>query len=130
LSNDEYLDFAPMELDKLLGNVTHYEVIFWGSRFMPGSPGVGGVRAEIVLYKDSEELGRVRFPDPGYYETPERWPDNGYTEVSETHFHMYLPLAMFENVIDILRNEKPISYHFRDGHAFLGTFGELAGEAE
>ncbi len=43
---------------------------------------------------------------------------------------MHLPSAMFENVIDILRNEKPINYYFSMGHAFLGTSVEPVGEGE
>jgi len=37
---------------------------------------------------------------------------------------------MFESVLDILRNEKPINYYFASNHAFLGTSTEPVGEAE
>jgi hypothetical protein len=43
---------------------------------------------------------------------------------------MHLPSAMFENVLDVLRNEKPINYYFASAHAFLGTSAEPVGEGE
>jgi hypothetical protein len=37
---------------------------------------------------------------------------------------------MFENVLDVLRNEKPIHVYFAAGRAFLGTSAEPIGEGE
>jgi hypothetical protein len=43
---------------------------------------------------------------------------------------MHQPSAMFPNVLDVLRNEKPIYFYFTSGHAFLATTTEPIGEAE
>jgi hypothetical protein len=37
---------------------------------------------------------------------------------------------MFHNVLDVLRNEKPIHIYFAAGKALLGTSGEPIGEEE
>lgn len=43
---------------------------------------------------------------------------------------MNLPSAMFENVIDVLRNEKPIYVYFAQNRGFLTTSMEPIGEEE
>jgi hypothetical protein len=43
---------------------------------------------------------------------------------------MHLPSAMFENVLDVLRNEKPIYIYFAAGKALLATSLEPVGEEE
>jgi hypothetical protein len=43
---------------------------------------------------------------------------------------MHLPSAMFQSVLDVLRNEKPINVYFAQGRGFLGTSAEPVGEAE
>ena len=43
---------------------------------------------------------------------------------------MHLPSTMFENVLDVLRNEKPIYIYFAAGRALLATSLEPIGEAE
>jgi hypothetical protein len=43
-----------------------------------------------------------------------RWPSAG-------SFACTLPSAMFENVLDVLRNEKPIYIYFGAGKALLAT---------
>jgi hypothetical protein len=43
---------------------------------------------------------------------------------------MHLPSAMFQSVLDVLRNEKPINIYFAAGRGFLGTGSEPAGENE
>ena len=43
---------------------------------------------------------------------------------------MHLPSAMFQSVLDVLRNEKPINVYFAVGQGFLGTSGEPVGEGE
>ena len=43
---------------------------------------------------------------------------------------MHLPSAMFQSVLDVLRNEKPLQVYFTAGKAFLGTSSEPIGEEE
>ena len=43
---------------------------------------------------------------------------------------MHLPSAMFDNVLDVLRNEKPVYIAFLQGRGFLSTSKEPVGEAE
>jgi len=43
---------------------------------------------------------------------------------------MCLPSSMFQGVLDMLRNEKPIYCYFAAGRGFLDTSGEPVGEGE
>jgi hypothetical protein len=44
---------------------------------------------------------------------------------------IHLPSTMFQSVVDILRNEKPINVYFAQGRGFFGTSSlESVGEAE
>jgi hypothetical protein len=44
---------------------------------------------------------------------------------------MHLPTAMFQSVLDVLRNEKPINIYFAQGRGFFGTSTkEPVGEGE
>lgn len=43
---------------------------------------------------------------------------------------MHLPSAMFQNVLDVLRNEQPIHVYFGAGRGLLGTSSEPIGEEE
>jgi len=43
---------------------------------------------------------------------------------------MHLPSSMFENIIDVLRNEKPVYIQFVHGHRVLQTSLEPVGEGE
>ncbi len=43
---------------------------------------------------------------------------------------MYLPEAAFPGVIDMLRNEKPVSVYFALGSGFLHTGEEPIGKSE
>lgn len=100
-----------------MAEVTSYHVLFYGS-----SDGYGGNRAQITLYNGGTVLGYVRFHDTGM-----PFP----VDSSGTQIIMHLPSAMFESVIEVLRNEKPINYYFASGRAFLGTGGvEAVGEEE
>lgn len=100
-----------------MANVTQYHVSFYGT-----PDGYLDNRAQITLYDGSTVLGYVRFHDPGM-----PFPNDTQTDGK---ILMHLPSTMFENVLDVLRNEKPINYYFASGHAFLGTSTEPVGEAE
>jgi hypothetical protein len=97
--------------------VTQYHILFYGS-----STGYQGSRAQIALYDGTNVIGYVRFHDPAM-----TFPDDSQLG---GRIYMHLPSSMFENVLDVLRNEKPINYYFASSRAFLGTSTEPVGEAE
>ncbi|MDP2992045.1 MAG: hypothetical protein Q8N82_01635 [Deltaproteobacteria bacterium] len=100
-----------------MANVTQYHVLFYGT-----PDGYQDCRAQITPYEGNNVLGYIRFHDSGM-----PFPNDSQ---SGGKIIMHLPSTMFENVIDILRNEKPINYYFASGHAFLGTSTEPVGEGE
>ena len=98
--------------------VTSYHVLIYGSE-----QGYQTNRAQIALYNGTKVVAYVRFNDPGMV----------FEADSEAGgiIKMHLPSAMFPNVIDILRNEKPINVYFAQGRGFFGTGSlEAVGEAE
>jgi hypothetical protein len=100
-----------------MANVTNYHVLFYG-----GPDGYQTNRAQIALYDGNIVVAFVRFNDPGMvFETD---------YIDGNIIRMHLPSTMFENVIDVLRNEKPVNVYFSAGRAFLGTGTEPVGEAE
>jgi hypothetical protein len=100
-----------------MANVTQYHVLCYGT-----PDGYQNTRAQIQLMDGSNVLGWVRSHDP---QMP--FPDDSQ---SGGMIIMHLPTTMFENVLNILRNEKPINYYFASNHAFFGTSTEPVGEAE
>lgn len=101
-----------------MANVTQYHILFYGS-----PNGYQDLRAQIAVYNGSQVLGYVRFHDPGM-----PFPADSQTRGLIT---MHLPSTMFENVLNVLRNEKPITFYFGAGHALLGTGStEPVGEGE
>jgi len=43
---------------------------------------------------------------------------------------MHLPSSMFQSVLDVLRNEKPVYVYFAQNRGFLSTSKEPVGEGE
>ena len=102
----------------MAAEVTKYHILFYGS-----PSGYQTNRAQIALYDSSgNTVAFVRFNDPGMFF------ENDYE--SGGIIRMHLPSAMFENVLDVLRNEKPIYIYFAAGRAFLATSLEPVGEEE
>jgi hypothetical protein len=102
-----------------MADVTQYHVLFYGT-----ADGYQGCRAQIALYTGTQCIGYVRFHDAGMPFPADAVQANGQTV-------MHLPSAMFDGVLDVLRNEKPITFYFASNHAFLGTGAtEPVGEAE
>jgi hypothetical protein len=98
--------------------IKHYHVLFYGS-----PEGYQTNRAQIALYgPDGKTAAFVRFNDPGM--TFENDSENGGI------IHMHLPSTMFENVLSVLRHEKPIYVYFAQGRGFLSTANEPVGEDE
>lgn len=98
--------------------VKNYHVLFYGS-----PAGYQTNRAQITLYgPDGKTAAFIRFNDPGmFFENDSQ---------SEDIIYMHLPSAMFHNVLDVLRNEKPVYIYFAQGGAFLATSKEPVGEGE
>jgi hypothetical protein len=98
--------------------VTSYSLLFYGS-----PTGYQTNRAQIQLSDaNNKTLAWIRFNDPGMFF------ENDYE--SGGIIRMHLPSAMFPNVLDVLRNEKPIHIYFAAGKALLGTSSEPIGEEE
>jgi hypothetical protein len=98
--------------------IANYDVLFYGS---PG--GYQTNRAQIALYDSTGNTAAfLRFNDPGMF----------FENDSDTGgiIRMHLPSAMFRNVLDVLRNEKPVYVYFSAGRGFLSTLMEPVGEEE
>lgn len=98
--------------------VASYSVLFYGS-----PEGYQTNRAQIQLNDAAgKTLAWVRFNDPGmFFEADTN--DGGIIK-------MHLPSAMFQSVLNVLRNEQPINVYFAAGRGFLGTSSEPVGEGE
>ncbi len=98
--------------------VKNYHVLFYGS-----PEGYQTNRAQISLYgPDGKTAAFVRFNDPGMTF------ENDYD--ADGIIRMHMPSTMFENVLDVLRNEKPVYIYFAQGRGFLSTSMEPIGEGE
>lgn len=98
--------------------IKSYHILFYGS-----PAGYQTNRAQIALYDSNNKTAAfVRFNDPGMF-----FEDDA---LSGDIIRMHLPSAMFENVLDVLRNEKPVYVYFAQGRGFLSTSKEPVGEAE
>lgn len=98
--------------------IKSYSVLFYGS-----PNGYQTNRAQIQLVDTNNKVAAwVRFNDSGQFF------ENDY--VKDGIIRMHLPSAMFENIIDVLRNESPVYIYFAQGRAFLGTSAEPIGEGE
>jgi hypothetical protein len=84
-----------------------------------------GERAVIRLRQDNTPVGSIVFYKEGHAIPDADASDEGYIS-------MHLPFNMFESVVDILRNEKPIRLDFNvpEEMAFFSTDWEPVGEAE
>jgi hypothetical protein len=102
----------------MAAEVANYHILFYGS-----PSGYQTNRAQIALYDGNRNtIAYVRFNDPGMF-FEDDYESGGI-------IRMHLPSAMFENVLDVLRNEKPIYVYFGAGRALLATSLEPVGEEE
>ncbi|NTW69240.1 MAG: hypothetical protein HGB23_05250 [Chlorobiaceae bacterium] len=98
--------------------VKNYHILVYGS-----PEGYQTNRAQIALYgSDGKTVAYLRFNDPGML----------FENDSQTGgtILMHLPSAMFQSVLDVLRNEKPVYIYFAQGRGFLSTSTEPVGEGE
>lgn len=100
-----------------MANVTSYSVLFYG-----GPDGYQTNRAQIQLKDGNTVVAWIRFNDPGMaFEND---------DMLGTIIRMHMPSTMFANVIDVLRNESPVTVYFAQNRGFLSTGGEPVGEGE
>jgi hypothetical protein len=98
--------------------VKNYHILFYGS-----PEGYQTNRAQIVLYDpEGKPAAYVRFNDQGM--------NFEHDSESEGIIRMHLPSSMFQSVLDVLRNEKPVFIYFAQGKGFLSTSTEPVGEGE
>jgi hypothetical protein len=95
-----------------------YSILFYGS-----PKGYHTNRAQITLTgRDGKTIAVIRFNDPGMFF------ENDYEK--DGYIRMHLPSTMFQNVLDVLRNEKPVYIYFVENRGFLSTSKEPVGEEE
>lgn len=95
-------------------DVINYKVYFFG-----GPSGYQKVRAQIEVYEGERPFGYISFYDPEV-----RIPDDA---IHEGAVKMNLPIIVLQNVLDILRFEKPVKCIFkRDFKSAI--LGSRAGE--
>ena len=98
--------------------VKKYHILFYGS-----PAGYQTNRAQISLYDSANKpVAYVRFNDPGMFF------ENDYQ--SGGIIRMHLPSSMFQNVLNVLRYEKPVYIYFAQNRGFLSTSKEPVGEEE
>lgn len=99
--------------------VDEYRVLIYG-----GKSGLESKhRATILLFnEDSDLVGSIKFFDPGM-QLPDDYEKHGSIK-------LFLSSDMFLEVVDILRNEKPIYIHGTPGEYYLSTDKEPVGEEE
>jgi hypothetical protein len=99
-------------------NVTSYHILIYGSE-----QGYSNTRAQIQVKNGETVVAWIRFKDPGM---PFEADSN-----TDGIIKMHLPSSMFQSVVDLLRNEKPILAYFAAARGVLGTgSNEPVGEAE
>jgi hypothetical protein len=98
--------------------VKKYHILFYGS-----TEGSQTNRAQIALYgPDGKTAAFMRSNDPAM-----RF-ENDYE--SGGIIRMYLPSTSFQNVLDVMHNEKPVYIFFAQGRGFLSTSKDPVGEGE
>jgi hypothetical protein len=105
------------------------EVYNYGIFVYGGPNGYINSRAQIALTGDKgKQLAWVRFHDPGM-DFPE---DDIYHGTYGDIIRMHLPTPMFQSILDILRNEKPVFVAYSEGtsKAMIGFNKEEVGEGE
>jgi hypothetical protein len=102
----------------MLTEIKNYQIYLFG-----GPDGLWTNRSKIGLRgSDGKILAHISFNDS----------DMKFENDSESGgiIKMSLPSTMFGNVVDVLRNEKPVYIQFVHGHGVLQTSLEPVGEGE
>jgi hypothetical protein len=102
----------------MLTEIKNYQIYLFG-----GPDGLWTNRSKIGLRgSDGKILAHINFNDS----------DMKFENDSESDgiIKMNLPSTMFENIVDVLRSEKPVYIQFVHGHGVLQTSLEPVGEGE
>ena len=102
-------------------NVLTYSILMYGSSF-----GYNGCHQQICLTDGtSKNVAFVRFVDE---KTP--YPQDTEVEMVDGTrvITMHVPDVYYDNVIDLLRNENPVSISYKVGKGFLASGNEKVGE--
>jgi hypothetical protein len=98
--------------------IASYSLLIYG-----GETGYVNHRAQIQLRDTSgQPIAWVRFIPPGV-------PFPADSE-QDGIIRMHLPDTMFQSVLDVLRQERPLFIHFAQGRGFLSSAIEPVGEEE
>jgi hypothetical protein len=101
----------------------HIEVKSYQIYFFGGPDGLLKNRSKIALRgSDGKIIAHINFNDSNM--KFEKDSD------SDGLIKMHLPSIMFDNIVDVLRNEKPVYIQFVHGHGVLQTSLEPVGEGE
>jgi hypothetical protein len=100
--------------------VDRYRMVLYGK-----SPEAPNLKAKIELYNQSGDTlssaGRIRF------HAGDTLPSDAGAKGNIT---MNMPSSQIADVVDVLRNERPIYFAFHEGRAVLGTGIEPIGSRE
>ena len=98
--------------------ISKYRVYFYGTK-----EGYMNLRGQIICFNNAgAQIAFIRFHDPDMpYGTDKEY--NGKV-------YLHLPSDQFQNVVDVLRNEKPVYIYFAQNRGFLSTSNEPVGEEE
>lgn len=101
-----------------MATVKSYHILVYG-----GPDGYQTNRSQIQLSDAAgKTLAWLRFNDPGmFYEA-----DSNVGGIIKMH----LPSAMFQSVVDLLRNEDTVVIYFAQNRGFLSVGTEPVGESE
>jgi hypothetical protein len=100
-----------------------YQVTKYNYQFHGGVNGYSSNRAVLRLKNENTAVAYVHF-------VPEGKAIPNDTESSSGFIRMYMPESAIYSVIDMLRNESPISIYYAAGSGFLRTGNEPVGEGE
>jgi hypothetical protein len=104
--------------ERIMAEVTSYSILVYG-----GPDGYQTNRSQIQLTgTNNTVLAWIRFNDAGMSFEAD--------SLSDGIIRMHLPSTMFQSVLDILRNEKPLNIYFAQNRGFFGTSSEPIGEGE
>lgn len=97
--------------------VTSYHILVYG-----GPTGYQTNRAQIQVSGANGPAAWLRFNDPGM-SFEQDYEQGGI-------IRMHLPTTMFKPIVDLLRNEDPVTVSLRQGRGFLEVGSEPIGEGE
>ena len=102
---------------------TVHQVTKYNYQFHGGASGYSNNRAVLRLKDGNTSVAYVHF-------VPEGQTIPSDTESSSGFIRMYMPESALPGIIDMLRNESPISIYYASGSGFLRTGNEPIGEGE